>query len=342
MNKLIIAVGVYLIVMPIVFRLIGVAHTKLVINRKMMKAGNNKMALKNIPKPLWPKWRERLKVTFKDKRTVQLGKKKGDKAGLQITNQQLFFGLYTLGLLTVIVSTFLPTKQSIIVGAIGYTMFFITMATGIRLSDSLIRTREKVFSKMFEIAKAKLGQSAEYDEQPQAVIQVLDWVDYIKPNKVVFDVPTTFGAEQQEGFMKQFNQVFGTETAWVPSDDPESGKPGWDYEEGKVTIHAVPPLPRSASWSEHYVLAEGIAWSFFPIGLGVENGVELPNPETGVIENVLGFDVSGEQEKVGSKAGLKVSQTITTAPMAFIGGGTGGGKSLDLNTPIRRLKRDRH
>ena len=58
------------------------------------------------------------------------------------------------------------------------------------------------------------------------------------------------------------------------------------------------------------------------------------NPETGEIENVLGFDLSGEQGKVAKKAGYKMSPKITTSPMVFIGGGTGGGKSLTTDTIV--------
>lgn len=172
---------------------------------------------------------------------------------------------------------------------------------------------------MFEIAQSKMGLSSEFSENPQQAIRVLEWADPLKPNKVQFDVPTTFGQEGEEGFLRQFNQVFGNETAWVPFDDAENGVPGWNYEEGTATFRAVPPLPTMAPWDEHYVIGEGVAWSFFPIALGVENGVALPNPQTGEVENVLGFDLSGEQTKIGKKAGLTVGPEITTSPMCLTG-----------------------
>jgi hypothetical protein len=206
---------------------------------------------------------------------------------------------------------------------------------GYKSADKLMKIREAVYTRMFSVARTKLGQNGEYEKNPQSVIRVTEWRDFIKPQKVEFDIPDSFGEEGAEGFMKQFNQLFGRETAWVPSDSEET--PGWDFDKGVLTIGAVPPLPREAPWDEHYVLADGVAWSFFPIGLGVEHGLELPNPKTGEIENVLGFDLSGEQGGIAKKFGLNMSQSITTSPMALIAGGTGGGKALSVDTMIRVL-----
>ena len=334
MNIVIILALVYLIGMPILFRLIAFLHKKLITDRKIEKLGKNKSALKKMPTPIWNTWKERLKLSFKDKRTVG---KKQPKAGEEPNNgglkhNQILFGIWALGLVITVIAGF--TGKLILI-PIGFTIFFISMGFGIFSSKSVLEARKNVLSRMFDIARTKLGQSAEYESNPSEVIRVVEWNDYIKPNKVEFDVPTAFNAEGgEEAFMKQFNQIFGQETAWVPSDNKETGEPGWNYEKGIVTVHAVPPLPQMAPWDEHYVLADGVAWSFFPIALGVENGIELPNPETGKIENVIGFDLSGEQSKVGKKAGIKVSPTITTSPMVFVGGGTGGGKSLSSDTLI--------
>lgn len=335
---------VYLIVMPIIFRLIAFAQKKLLIDRRAAKAKGNKNAVKNLPKPVWPKWRERIAFTMKDKRDVVLKKpKKGEEPkSSNIQNRKMFFGLWIAGLLVTALGSFIGMWQIILT---GYAIFFITMIFGIKSADAVIVTRQNVYNRMFSIARLKLGQSAEYSESPQAVITVLEWNDYVKPQKVEFLVPDSFGAAGEEGFLQQYNQIFGTETTWVPSNDPDPKDenrilPGWNYEEGKVTIYAVPPLPGRADWDEHYVLQDGVAWSFFPIGLGVENGIELPNPKTGSTENVLGFDLSGEQAKVGSKHGVKVSGTISTSPMVFIGGGTGGGKSLSIDTLVEVIRHE--
>lgn len=339
--SLAIALGlVYIIVMPIVFRVVpSLVHKKLIIERKTAKAKNNKAALKDIPKPIWPRWSEHIGFTIKDKRNLVLKKpKKGTKEEPKVSNiqnRQLFFMLWGAGLLFVLIGAFIGSWQ---VWLSGYVIFFLAMRFGISSAKTLLATRKAVIERMFNIAKIKLGQSAEYSDNPGAVVTVLEWNDYVKPQKVEFQVPDSFSSTGEAGFLEQFNQIFGKETTWVPADDPETHAPGWDYEEAKVTIYAVPPLPQMAPWDEHYVLDPGVAWSFFPIALGVENGLEVPNPATGKIENVLGFDFSGEAGKAAKAAGYKMSPTITTSPMAFVGGGTGGGKSLSVDTLVEVVR----
>jgi hypothetical protein len=331
---------VYIIAMPIVFRLTAVAHKKLIVDKKAAKVKtNNRAALKDLPKPKWPIWREHIGFTMKDKRDFILKKpKKGsneEPKTSKIQNRQMLLILWASGLLVVVIGAFASSWQMILA---GYVLFFVAMGFGINSAKSLLKARQAVYDRMFSIAKLKLGQSAEYTDNPRAVIEVLEWNDYVKPQKVELQVPDSFGADGEEGFMRQFNQIFGTETTWVPADDPETHAPGWNYEEGKVTIYAVPPLPQMAPWDEHYVLDPGVAWSFFPIALGVENGLEVPNPKTGKVENVLGFDFSGEAGKAAKAAGYKMSPTITTSPMAFVGGGTGGGKSLAVDTLVEVIR----
>lgn len=265
--------------------------------------------MEQLPKPLMPIFRERLSFTVKDKRAVTFKEKQ-----LGITRQKLFFALYLAGLLIAIVAGFASPKLFVI----SIILFITAMAFGVKSPKMLLEERKKKQERMKNIATSK-GLMASDTPLDQAV-KVLDWgEDYISPKKVEFIVRDEFPQSRQQSFMDQFNQIFGQETAWVPSDDKETGKPGWNYDEGKVTIHSVPPLPMMAPWDEHYILSEGIAWSFFPIGLGVENGVELPNPKTGEIENVLGFDVSGEQAKAGKNAGIKVAPSIVTSPMCLTG-----------------------
>lgn len=326
MQLTLILAAIYIIVMPIIFRLVAFTHKKLVTQRAMQKAGNNRNQQAKVPKPIWGIWKERITFTMKDKRDAQIGKKQ-----VNLQNRQMFFLIWGIGLATVVLGAFLENWKIYVP---SYFIFFFATGFGISASKDILEKREKMFRRMFEIAQSKMGLSSEFSENPQQAIRVLEWADPLKPNKVQFDVPTTFGQEGEEGFLRQFNQVFGNETAWVPFDDAENGVPGWNYEEGTATFRAVPPLPTMAPWDEHYVVGEGVAWSFFPIGLGVENGVSLPNPETGEVENVLGFDLSGEQVKVGKKAGLAVGPEITTSPMVFVGGGTGGGKSLSVETLI--------
>jgi hypothetical protein len=301
--------------------LVDLAHKKLVIERKMEKARKNKTQPKDLPKRLWPKWKEHISFTLKDSRPSKL----------PLSNKGLFLAFIGGGLALSAIGGLVNTP---IIALIGYLLWPTAIVFSIRTSKPILETRKSVLKRMFEIGASKGLITSEHSENPTAVITVLNWDDFIKPTKVEYKIRTEFSASGQEGFLQQFNQIFGNETAWVPTDDPEKGTPGWNYDEGKVTINAVPPLPQMAPWSAHYVLDPGVAWSFFPLALGVENGLEVPNPETGEIENVLGFDLSGEQGKVAKKAGYKMSPKITTSPMVFIGGGTGGGKSLTTDTIV--------
>lgn len=330
--------GCYLIGMPILFRLIAFAHKKLITERAMQKAGKDRAALKKVSKPIWHVWKERISFTMKDKRELGAGKKKKKQdAGGTLQNRQMFFLIWAAGLIGELVGAYLNIWQ-VYVGS--FFIFFFAMGFGISASKEILKKREKIFRRMFEIGQSRMGLSAEHADNPQEVIRVLEWADPLKPNKVQYDVPTTFSQEGEEGFLRLFNQVFGTETSWVAFDDPEAGKPGWDYEEGTATFRAVPPLPTMAPWSEHYVESEKIAWSFFPIALGVENGVELENPKTGEMENVIGFDFSGEQVGLAKKFGMNIGGEIVTSPMCFVGGGTGGGKALSADTLVKVVDAD--
>lgn len=330
MSPILISVAAgYLIILPILLRLVGVLHTKLVIERKAnVKGPRSRQMQKNLPKPIWPKMKERLAYSMKDKRAFSI---KGEAKEGGFTNSQMLWAIYLGGLALSLWGGYSGNWKFIVT---GYFVFFVFVTFGIMRANPIIKKREEIYRKMFEIAKGTLGQSAEYAENPQAVIQIIEWREIIKPTKVRFEVPTTFAADSEENFLRQFNQIFGTETTWVPFNDPDTGKPGWNYEEGFVTLKETPPLPQSAPWDEHYVLDPSISWSFFPIGLGVENGVELENPKTGQTENVLGFDVAGNQPGVSKEFGKYCSPTITTSPMALVAGGTGGGKALAVDTPI--------
>lgn len=320
-----IAVGLgYFPGLLIVFRLMAVLQRKLWVDRVAERSPRTKAAQASIPKPIWVKWSERLSFTVRDGRPL--------KGGSGPSNRAVFFLLFLAGWTISVWGAYSGSWKLVL---FGYFLFFFTMTFGIMRSKDVVETRKNVIRKMYEIGASKGVVSTEYADNPSAIINVLEWSEYVKPQKVEYQVRTEFSAAGEEGFLQQFNQIFGAETAWVPSDNEETGEPGWNYDAGKVTLHAVPPLPRMAEWSERYVLDPAIAWSFFPIALGVEHGVELSNPETGETEYVLGFDLSGEQAKVGSKAGVKVAEAITTSPMVFIGGGTGGGKALAADTLVR-------
>lgn len=313
-TNLLIGLGVaYLLGLPLILRLLCAAHTKVFIQRKIAKLPRGQQAKAAMPTPLWPKIRERIAFTWKDQRPFQLNAKKEPKAE-GLSNKKIFLLLWIVGLLCFLAVAF--TGKFVLLG-LGFLFFCIAVGFSLTTASPIIKGRQDILTKMFEIGKSTLGLSAEHAANPGAVIQVLEWREILKPAKVKFQVPTTFGADSEEGFQRQFNQVFGAETTWVPFNDPETGKPGWNYQDGEVTLKETPPLPQMAPWSEHYVLDEGVAWSFFPLALGVENGVEIVNPKNGETENVLGFDVAGEQAGLSKKLGRACSPTITTSPMAL-------------------------
>lgn len=340
LTKIIVAILLYGIGLPIIFRLIGVAHKKIRVDRAAAKMPKNSAATKNLPKPIWNKWKKHIGFTFKDTRSFSIGKKQFGG----MTNKIMFFTLYGIGFILTIVGFAISNGTLIFTGIM---IFWISIIFAIVSPKKLLKERDKKYQSLYNIAKSHLKMPAEYEEEKEKYIKVLEWEEHVKPLKVEFFIPDDFNGDSGEAFLKQFNQKFGRETAWVASDEEvkdENGKvtdikPGWNFEENKVTINAVPPLPRMAKWDARYVLDPAIAWSFFPIALGVENGVELTNPETGEIENVLGFDLSGLQVKEGEKHGVRVSEKITTSPMALVAGGTGGGKSVSCTTPVKTLKK---
>lgn len=308
-------VCVYLFGMPIVLWMLGRLHQQQVIDKKIAKKVNPK----KIPEPLFPQWKERIKFTLKDSRPIK--GEAGPKRSI------VFLLVWAAGLACVAVAGFTEIWALVPVGVI---LFFVAVGFASVSAKPLIETRRNILNKMFEIATMKSLVDSSVDS-PGEVIQILKWENLIEPREVKFQIQSRFSDTGEEGFMQQFNQFFGTELTWVPSFDEETGATGWDYKESVLTIRTVPPLPTMAKWSERYVLDDGISWSFFPLGLGVEGGVEIPNPETGEIENVLGFDVAGKQS--GMKK-YKCSKKIVTSPMALVAGATGGGKAEDANTLV--------
>lgn len=322
MSSIILAIIGYVIVCPLIFWGIGYAQKKLVVDKAIKKGNKNP---KNIPEKIFPKWKEQISYTFKDKR---MNTRKGFES---ISRKNLFLGILIIGFVVSILGGFLGMIQIIL---IGYVLFFVAMIYGIISSKALLTARKNVYQRMFELTTI-LGQPR--DQNPKDIIRILEWdEDQIKPLKVEFDVPTTFSESGEENFQRQFNQIFGQLTTFVPHVDPDNDVYGWDYEKGKVTLKAVPPLPMMAPLDAHYFTDKSIAWSFFPIALGVENGVEMVNPKTKETEHVLGFDLSGDEKEAAKKAGVKLGPEITASPMVFIGGGTGGGKALSIDTWVKK------
>ena len=267
------------------------------------------------------KCKKYLSFSLRDTRSV-----KGESP---LTNKALVIILWFVGMLVAAIAplvsywlylgSFIPA-----IIAIGFSA-----ATAKPLMDA--RSAKKV--KLIEIGRKGLGLPADADANPDKYVTVREWRDMIHPHLVEYVIPTSFPESSAENFMRHYNQIFGQELTWVPNYDGDCK--GWDYENGRLYLRTVPPLPTIAPWSEHYVTHPSVHWGFFPIALGIEHGIELPNPETGDIENVLGYDVAGEQAKLSAKHNLKAETSrIVTAPMVLVAGGTGGGKAESAETPV--------
>lgn len=329
------AVVFYLLGLPAVLRLVAFGQEKLIIARAQEKMARRKRlaGTVKIPDPWWPYWMNRLTFTFRDKRPLSLPSKKKDAPAKGLPRNIIFFILWGVGLLMSASLFIFQGWHNIALFSWG--VFFIAAIFGIASPHALLKERQKIVDKMFQIAKSdmRLPEGA----TASSTVQVTEWEEYIKPKKAVINFDISYKEEMREGFMRQFNQVFGRETAWVPDDNGE--RPGWNFDEGIVYLTSVPPLPTMAKWDARYIDNPNIAWSFFPIALGTEHGVELENPETGEIEHVIGFDVSGAQRDLANEKGFAMSSKIATTPMCLVAGSTGGGKSLSVDTPIKVLRK---
>lgn len=326
---LVASVLLYLLLPWIFFRIIAIFHHFLVVKR-YYKKNRSRAAQKNAPDPLWPRISKRIKYIFQDNRKFTL--KRDPDAVMEMgkpTNRMVLFIVYISGaVIAGLTESFGFWKIQIP----SYLIAIFVTIVGMIKSGEVLKKRDEIYQKMLEIGRSTLNLPADSDSRE--VINVMKWHDTVKPEIVRFNVPATFNADGSERFLQQFNQTFGNESTFVPMIDKDKKIFGWEFDKGYVTIKENPPLPKRAEWSEKYVLDDRIAWSFFPLALGIENGVELIDPETGEKENVLGFDVSGLQVDLAKEKGLKIGEEITTSPMALIAGATGGGKALSVNTPI--------
>lgn len=340
------ALILYVIGFPILTWALALFHRKVIVRKAEEKIQRKRLLGKKAPEPVGPRWWKRFRFTLGDKRQFifAAGKKKQEQAqGPGLQRRLIWWLLWGVGLATAAVS-FTGDFRWMLWSLLVYIFAF---NFAVRSAHKVVKHQEYVLNRMYEIAQPKLSLPTQ--DPAAAHVRVLEWRDYTKPDKVEIDVPSIFSESGEESFLKQFNQVFGRESAWVPDSKPpkkgKDGEPdfpgqlGWDYDKGIVTLRAVPPLPTSAKWEAHYVLSPSVAWSFFPIALAVEHGTTVTHPETGVKEHVLGFDLSGQQGDAAKAAGEEMSTKIAKSPMVFIGGGTGGGKSLSLSTKVAVIRR---
>lgn len=338
-QNLAIASAVFAVLPAVIFFGFLALHTTMIVKKK-----NAMLKAREEPRPTkWSKMSPKLSFTVHDKRAIR--EKKGEDLDVTEEPKKPLLSRRVLFFLLILLSFAAPFGAffagQYLVGIIApFVLFFSAIAYGLSSPVKIMEKRDKMYKSMYKIAQSTLGIEEELRGNVGQVVRVTKWAgDGLTPLRVDFAVPPTFNASGEKNFVELFNQNYGIRNAWVARSG-QDGVPGWDYENNTVHMFSVPPIPNIAPWHERYVLSEGIAWSFFPCGLGAENGVELKNPETGKMEYVLGFDVSGLQADVGKEAGLAVSREIVTSPMALVAGGTGSGKALACDTPVRIVRRE--
>lgn len=347
MTFIIFSVLLYLVGFPLLVYGFMLAYKELRVKRAMRKNQERKPERRKdpeaLPQPLGPSFKEHRKFAFKDTRGFQYSKKK-DPVG--ITNRMVMLMVYIVGFVVALTGGIMGSFPVVALSAL---FFYGALFFGLLKARPVIAKRHNIIERQAKIVEANgLGVKTK-KHAPSDSVTVTQWIDLVVPSEVEIHIPDDFKDAGQTEFMRHWNQVFGIKRSWVAKIDQETGEGGWDYENNKLTIYAVPPLPQLAKWDEHYVVNPNVAWSFFPLGIGVENGLELTNPETNEVEHVIGIDVNGAQASLNKETGTKMSQTISAAPHILVGGGTGGGKAMSADTEIvvfnekevlHRIKRD--
>lgn len=204
-------------------------------------------------------------------------------------------------------------------------------------ANKIVSARDEVLKRMLELKGTKMkhlnrgaGKRATINNE----LKVIEWSeDLVNPAKMHIYMPTDFDIMAVDSFLQSFNLIFGSQGQWV-ADKGDKDYGGFDFNKGVAAIKVTPPLPQLAKWHTRYLNPEKVHWSFFPLAIGSENGIPIYNEETGRVEPVLGFSVNSGQNKLSAKNGDTIGDEIVAAPQILVGGGTGGGKSLHVETPV--------
>lgn len=265
---------------------------------------------------------------------------KDKRKTLGIKNKYIVIGLYVIGLLGTI---FFALRDDPITGFIFILFPYIAGIFSFVLFAPIRQERDELINRLVSIKRDRMGLVEKgkrgEDFDPNLEVKVIKWKeDNVNPELIEMSIPTSFDPLNTAAFLEHFNTYFGNEATWVP--DKSDGKLGWDFKKFKLYLAQTPPLPKKAMWDSRYLNPDYFAWSFFPLGLASENGVEIVNEETGEVENVIGFDLAGAQIKLAKEKNLKIGNEIQAAPQVLIAGGTGGGKALSSDTMIPVIKED--
>lgn len=284
----------------------------------------------------WSIIKEYTRFTLKeDKRSAKVFKRE-----LKATNSFVYIVIYVLGLLLSVAAGLLNNLSLFVIALI----FLMTsqMFSNVT-SKPILKKRREIIESMIIKKRAGMGlfTDGKGEVDPSNEIVVRDWgEDLMSPRSILLTMPPTFSPMSQANFMESWNEIFNSNGVWV-SDMLDEEYPGFDFNAARATIRTVKPLPRRADWHEKYLFNEGIAWSFFPLAVGSENGVPIDViGDTGEVESVhvLGFALNSEQQKLSGKLGVQLGPDTVSAPQVLISGGTGGGKALAGDTKIRVIR----
>lgn len=249
-------------------------------------------------------------------------------------NKMTFILILILGLILSVATVLL--NMSIIITVLTWLIPAVAIGYSMATSKDVMKARDEFYERVVAVKRDKMGLVRGKDVNGPLTDEVLvrKWVDLTIPDNLLIKMPESFDAIRESQFMSAFNEKMSANGRWVADrDDEEYG--GFNYQKGYAVLKRVKPLPRRADWHEKWVLNDRVAWSFFPLAIGSENGVPVIDPETGEEVHVLGFALGSHQNKLADKMGFQVGDEITSSPQVLIAGGTGGGKSLDISTPIQ-------
>lgn len=160
-------------------------------------------------------------------------------------------------------------------------------------------------------------------------------IDLMTPTRIQVNIPPLAKEEHLKGFLEQLTERFGRTRDWIK--DTKTGN-GWDTSTHTLDVRMTPPIPSMALFHENYLFHEGISPTFFPLALSNDGGIEFPDPiNEGETVHLIGVDLDGDQPKYAEAAGL-VMEPIASAPHVLVTGKTGGGKAIDVNTPVLAIR----
>ena len=338
-----------MVMVPLLPALVSFAHWRLLLRKRVASLPKHE----EPPASLWQRWRPYWSYAFSDARDAVLwrsGREREDDEGnpvgpaeLRIPVQFRWLWLLcfmALGAVGAVAGALWLWRLLLVVIVLCPALF----ALMVRYSREPVDGRERILMRMFEFTSKRLGYDKRKFKTHHDAVRVEEWRDITMPKVVAFQVPLDYSYDimDEESFVKGFNSAFGHETAWIPREgvDPKTKRPrGWDPDAGTVTLESIPPLPTRAPFMEHYVMDPHVPWSFFPMGLGVRDGLILENPETGEDEHVIGYDIFGTGLAMADAGEITMSPNQGKAsPMAVIAGVTGSGKALPVDTPVLVLE----